>query len=131
MDLLLLDAVISEFNERAMLWDQAFAAGADDAKLQTLHNSLQSSNWDYHRIHAGVMKQLWQLGPPINLSHQFKEPTWRESLRKKFELWRTRKLRNAWIEHDKREKLERQEFVEVFAPPTTVVPGDQEPPDSA
>ena len=59
MDLLNLDFVVSEFNERAMLFDQAFAAGADNQKLQSLYNSLQSSNWDYERVYAGVLKQLW------------------------------------------------------------------------
>jgi hypothetical protein len=63
MDLIFLASVVDQFNERAMLWDQAFAAGADDAKLQSLYNSLQSSNWDYRDIHANVLVQLWQLGP--------------------------------------------------------------------
>jgi hypothetical protein len=131
MDLLSLDTVVSEFNERAMLWDQAFAAGADEKKLQSLYSSLQSSNLDYRRSHAGVMKQLWQLGPPIDLSHDYKEPSWRESLREKFELWRTRKLRNAWIDHDKREKRERQELATIFGPPPTGEQGNAASPDTA
>jgi hypothetical protein len=127
MDLIFLDTVVSEFNERAMLWDQAFAAGADAAKLQILYNSLQSSNWDYRRIHAGVMRQLWQLGPPMNLSDQLEKPTWRKSLREKFDRWRTRKVRQAWIDHDNREKLERQELAATFAPPPAVEHGDAAP----
>jgi hypothetical protein len=131
MDLLNLDAVVYEFNERAMLWDQAFAAGADHRKLQSLENSLLSSNSDYRRKRANILEQLWQLGPPINLSDQYKEPTWWKSRRDQFDRWRTRKLRNAWIAHDNRKKLERQELAAIFAPPPAVEQDNAAPkPDS-
>jgi hypothetical protein len=126
MDLIFLASVVDQFNERAMLWDQAFAAGADDAKLQSLYNSLQSSNWDYRDIHANVLVQLWQLGPPMPLSNTYEQP----GLRDKFERWRTRKVRQAWIDYQNREKTQRNELAQIFAPPPAVEQGDPASPDS-
>lgn len=112
MTLIQIDKVVDEFNERATLWDQAFAAGADEKKLQTLYNALQFSNWDYRDAHASMMAQLWQLGPPIPLTDEYKEPTWREKLKDKLDRWRTRKVRKAWMDYEKRRESPFDQFSE-------------------
>lgn len=100
MSLIQINKIINEFNERAALWDQAYAAGSDKEKLFELSKPLQFSNLDYKDAHEGVLAQLWQLGPPIPLYEQgYTKPTLREKLADKRERWRTRNNRKAWSEY--------------------------------
>lgn len=107
MDLILLSWAVDEFNERAALYDQAFAAGANERKMQILYNSLQLSNWNYREIHRNVLTQLWQLGPPLTSTDQLYELTRWQKFQREWDLRRNRKARQAWADH--KHEVERRE----------------------
>ncbi|MCC6315421.1 MAG: hypothetical protein IT337_15560, partial [Thermomicrobiales bacterium] len=102
MGLILLGSVVEEFNERAALWDEAFAAGADNEKLQVLYKNLQTSHWDYRDAHANVMELLWQLGPPLPLVDQDEESTFRAKIMAEFDLRSSKRVRQAWVDYKNR-----------------------------
>jgi hypothetical protein len=99
MELIFLASVVDDFNERARLYDEAYANGEPPQKMQLLYNALWMSTSDYRDAHRNVTKQLWQLGPPMPLNKPYKDRT----LRERFDFWRSRGTRQEWIELQKRE----------------------------
>lgn len=100
MQLISLAKIVDEFNERAALWDEAFAAGADDEKLDTLYHALISSNWDYQKAHAWTLRMLWRLGPPLGLIEHYEDRNRWQTFRREWERYRSKKVRQVWVTHN-------------------------------